>query len=443
VRKAQAVAAMKALLRPTTGAAVNISKRTMMAASISVALTACGQMKTDDNVGLSANLPEQCSSSEIVRIPRPISSIDATLGSFSYAFRFKAPTAGGAPVLVYLPGGPGVTSIDQVPDFLPHGWGYLLTDPRGVGCNALAAIPAGEVADKFYRTEELSADVIAAVQDRRLSNYIVYGLSYGTMLGATVVSDLESRGITAPEAVILEGVVGRALTPSEYLGDEYVRQWNLARQSMYPDVLAELDTAASPYGLTQLEWSNALNNLLLSGPDIVSTVFETLSNQSVASLAKDEVLQQLSAYDKPFLTDPAALAMFHWMMCREAGVKAISMADPLFSHGQLVPNPGDPGSGCDGIPAAPYDSAQHQFSTKVYFFAGDSDPNTPPWQVDYHFQNHEGHAVRVVTERGGHLSLQLNQFLCASDVLTSIAAGGADLGDVLLECPLGVQVDQK
>src|ERR1700733_7179751 len=128
-------------------------------------------------LALATSLPASCAGPEIVRIDRPIAANDPTKGHFSYGFRFKAPTSPGAPVLVYLPGGPGMTSIDTIPTFLPSGWGYLLTDPRGVGCNALAGVPSDDVASVFWRSEELAADSVAAIADRRLDAYVLFGLS--------------------------------------------------------------------------------------------------------------------------------------------------------------------------------------------------------------------------------------------------------------------------
>src|SRR5262249_55735615 len=104
-------------------------------------------------LALAPKLPAQCTGPEVFRIERPIAASDPSRGTFSYGYRFKAPSAAGAPVLVYLPGGPGMTSTDTVPEFLPKGWGYLLTDPRGTGCNTLAQVPDPSVSPLFFRTE--------------------------------------------------------------------------------------------------------------------------------------------------------------------------------------------------------------------------------------------------------------------------------------------------
>src|SRR5262249_11934214 len=66
-------------------------------------------------LAIAATLPAQCTGPEIFRVDRAVATNDPSMGHYAYGFRFKPPTAAGAPVLVYLPGGPGITSIDEVP----------------------------------------------------------------------------------------------------------------------------------------------------------------------------------------------------------------------------------------------------------------------------------------------------------------------------------------
>jgi pimeloyl-ACP methyl ester carboxylesterase len=159
-----------------------------------------GPLSGAPELELAATLPPQCTGPDIHRVERPATLLDPVVGRFSYGYRFKAPTAEGAPVLVYLPGGPGMTSTDTIPTFLPPGWGYLLTDPRGVGCNTLAALPPPAVSSVFFRTSEIAGDVVAAFEDRQLDHYLLYGISYGSILGTVVAHDLESRAVALPIA---------------------------------------------------------------------------------------------------------------------------------------------------------------------------------------------------------------------------------------------------
>jgi pimeloyl-ACP methyl ester carboxylesterase len=400
-----------------------------------------------DAVPLAADLPEHCSSPEVLRIDRPVDKDDASRGRFSYGFRFKAPTTAGAPVLVYLPGGPGSASTTEVPDFLPEGWGYLLTDPRGVGCNTPATLPSEDVSSAFFKTEEIAADVVAAIQSRDLQDYVLFGISYGTMLGTVVAHELEAQKLTAPKAVVLEGVLGRAFT-SEFVAAESIRQWDRIRGVLPADVLEELDTKEEPYGISQDGWSRAIAAFMPAGPAILANQVGALS--TTLGLTEEQragALEGLkaAAQPDPSHSSPGAVELYRQVACREiADTVPASDLDTIFQRGKVVRNMAEDGTKCRGLRLKePFDSAKFQFSTKTFYFIGEDDVATPAWQGAYHFEKHKGSAVRVVTLKAGHNSLEYDQAACAPQLLTSIAAGASDLQAVLATCPKEVQVDSK
>lgn len=397
----------------------------------------------DGTFALAKTLPEQCAGPEIHRVERRVGSgFDAK--RFSYGYRFKAPTVKGAPVLVYLPGGPGSASSEHPPAFLPEGWGYLLTDPRGVGCNTLAAVPGAHDASVFFRTEEIAADVVAAVRAEKLEDYIVYGLSYGTLLGTVVAHDLEQQKLPVPRALVLEGVLGKSFAET-FVGAEYIHQWDRVRGVLPADVLTELDTKAAPYGITAEGWSRALTNFMPRGAVETANTVAALSTTQSAELqatAKSIFTELAEAHPH---TDPGAVELYREVACREiADTVPASDLDVVFAGGKLVRNMAEDGTKCGALHlTAPFDSARYPSSAKVYYFVGADDVATPAWQGQYHFEHHDGHAVLVVTKGAGHNSLQYNQQACASKVMTSVAAGGADLESVLGACPLPVTVSVK
>jgi hypothetical protein len=214
---------------------------------------------------------------------------------------------------------------------------------------------------------------------------------------------------------------------------------------MPADVVAELDTATSPYGFSQLEWSQALSSVLLGGTKILTMLFDALSTSN-PPFVQQEAIAALQPYaDTPELTEPGAVELYRQTACRDLDDTApASNLDPVFSHGQLVRNAAQEGTKCYPFTVTtPYDSAQFPFKTRAYLFVGDSDVAAPPWQGAYQFDTHPGPVVRVITTGGGHLSLQLDQAACASKVLSSIAGGGGDLKTVLASCPNPVTVDAK
>jgi pimeloyl-ACP methyl ester carboxylesterase len=394
-------------------------------------------------LALSNALAEHCSGSEIHRIER-----QAPDGRhFSYGYRFKAPTGRDAPVLVFLPGGPGAGSMDAPPDFLPEGWGYLLTDPRGVGCNTLAETPSGAASSAFFTTKNVADDVIAAIRDRKLDTYVLFGVSYGTALGTTVIHTIEKANDPKPRAVVLEGVLGRAFG-KDFVGGEYLEQWDRVRRSLPADVLTELETRPKPFGLDSLQWSRALMELLPVSPTFVASNLGALSQQrsDVTPETRKEIVALFrESGSAPPLTAPGEVELYRQIACREImDTVPASDLDVVFSKGNLVRNSAEEGTKCAGLKVeTPYDSAKLQFKTPVYYFIGQDDVATPAFQGEYHFAKHEGPATKIVSTGAGHNSLELNQEPCARAVMTSIGGGGTDLDAVLATCPLRVEVARK
>jgi pimeloyl-ACP methyl ester carboxylesterase len=401
-------------------------------------------------LALASGLPDYCSGPEIVRISRPASSADAHAKTFGYGFRYKAPSAPNAPVVVFLPGGPGQGSMADGADFVPADWGYLMTDPRGVGCNTLANVPAGEDAGRFFNTVELTADVVAAIRERGLTNYVLFGVSYGTLLGTSVAHQLEVEHLPAPKAVVLEGVLGKAFgnTDSDFAGENYVAQFERIRSVLPADVLTELDTSPKPFGLTPEEITRAMMGLMPASLQIAATRLYSLSKtaEGITDEMRAESLQVLKQMgDAVQLSSPNEVALYRYIACREImdTVPASDM-DVVFQAGHLVRNKAEEGTKCAELHVTnPFDSAKLQFSAKTYYFLGENDVATPPWQGAYHYEHHQGSAMKVVTSKGGHNSLRFNQDGCASNVMQSIANGGADLETVLSTCPLPVTVEKK
>src|SRR5688572_16628226 len=205
---------------------------------------------------IATNLPEHCKGPEMMRVDRAVATERPELGKFSYGFRFKAPSIPSMPVLVYLPGGPGVTSTEDAPLMLPLGWGYLLTDPRGAGCNTIAALPSPEMMSSFFRTVEIAHDVVAAIKETKLTNYVIVGNSFGTALGTHLAFELEKQKVTAPRGVVLEGVLGRAFH-NDYPGKDFIEQWDHARAELPRDVRAEFEKA-NPYDVPEAKWLEVL-----------------------------------------------------------------------------------------------------------------------------------------------------------------------------------------
>jgi pimeloyl-ACP methyl ester carboxylesterase len=390
-------------------------------------------------------LPEPCAAPEVRRINRPASSEDPTLGRFAYRFVYQPPGTPGAPVLVLLPGGPGDTSMQGPPAFIPPDWGYLLTDPRGTGCNTLKDTPYGPQASGFFRTRELAADVVGALDTLSGQSYVLFGTSYGSVLGQTVAALLQERG-TVVRAVVLEGVFGRAFRPDEFVAAAYIDLWDRLTTLLPDDVRAELRAGPTPYGLDVPTWSRALMALLPDSPSATLQLLAALSPRATPDeAARAAALATIRRRGAERAIPPGRLEMRRRIVCREiADTSPGSGLDLVLMSGALVRNSSDEGTMCGDLrPTTPFDSAALGYDAPVYFFIGEEDVAAPAWQGAYAFDEHLGRATRVIVRGGAHRALTGDLATCAPALLASIAGGGADLEPALAACPATVQVDTK
>lgn len=391
-------------------------------------------------------LPAHCSSPEMHRINRPASLDDPTVGRFAYRFRYKPPAAAGAPVLVNLPGGPGLTSTQTPPGFIPPDWGYLLTDPRGTGCNTLKDTPYGPPASQFFRTSEIAADVVAAIESLAAGqSTVLFGTSYGSVVGQTAAALLEARGVAA-RAVVLEGVLGRAFRADEFIGAAYIDQWDRVQGLLPDDVRAQLGGSPTPYGLDAMTWSRALVDMLPDSPATTLQLLAALSprvdpDEAVRATIVDRIRKR--GADNP--VPPGRRELHRHITCREiADTAPDNGLIVVFMSGLLVRNSADEGTLCrDLLLTSPFDSAAIGYAAPVYTFVGDDDVAAPAWQASYAFDQHQGRATRLSVRGGGHRALTGDLGACAPALLASIAAGGANLAQVLAACPATVQLDAK
>src|SRR6185369_4262394 len=179
------------------------------------------------------------------------------------------------------------------------------------------------------------------------------------------------------------------------------------------------------------------------GPAALEPMLSLLSKDNPIDGARSTIIDQLRELSKPFDRAPGTVEMYKQVACRELFPGTPDAAlDLHFVHGHLIEeHPGEATMCAPGVElTAPFDSAKLQFSAKLYDFIGEDDVECTLAQGNYHFEHHQGPAVRIVTLKGGHASLQVNQAACASEILESIAQGGDDLETVLSLCPSNVEV---
>jgi pimeloyl-ACP methyl ester carboxylesterase len=120
-------------------------------------------------------MPNGCNGPEIVRFERPV--VPGQPKTFSYAVQVHHGADADSPFIVFMPGGPGYTTINTIPLELLPGLNYVLTDQRSTGCN----VADDNWPDAALTTDILAEDVADAVVRLNLKNYVLFDHSFGTV----------------------------------------------------------------------------------------------------------------------------------------------------------------------------------------------------------------------------------------------------------------------
>lgn len=402
-------------------------------------LTACAVADESDLDGPGGGKSDgaaTCATSEVRRIERPVIPGASKSKKFSYAFRVSPGTDPNAPTVIYLPGGPGQTSIEGARENLsvPARYTVVFTDPRGVGCNAPAQ--GEQFPDEFFTSANLASDVVAIVKELKPSSYMLYGISYGTLLGTTTAGQLDAAKVAPPIAVVLEGVVTRAFAPGEEAA-EYSRQWAAALARQTPEVRSQFMGDTLPLGLTGEEWGGAIAQWLSMG---MMTGTGNLLDLHLAALAPGQPqttydavkmgVQQYAAGAAHSSHAPQMLHLFERVGCREITETNFDLF--RLAAGKLEPV----GDVCSRFPLSnPFHAADHPVRSPLFYLNGERDPNTP------HAIAKEHVTAQPQTERafisvpdGGHNPFMLSLGDCAPALWSAFEARGAGLEEALATC---------
>jgi pimeloyl-ACP methyl ester carboxylesterase len=135
-----------------------------------------------------------------------------------YRYRVFESARPNATTVIVVPGGPGTSIMGMTPDdafaigAIPSDqFRIIYTDARGSGCNTY---PLEAVQPGMYRSEELARDILAVVQHEQLSDYLLYGASFGTVTTTIATALAPQLSIAPPQRLVLEGAVGTRLPRS-------------------------------------------------------------------------------------------------------------------------------------------------------------------------------------------------------------------------------------
>jgi pimeloyl-ACP methyl ester carboxylesterase len=389
-----------------------------------------------------SRLPEVCRSSEIVTLERPRSSVDGSRGTFKYRVWFRKPASEGLPTVVHVPGGPGSTSIGHEQAWVPPSYGLVTTDPRGVGCNLTSNVDA----DSFYRTSEFANDVVAAIADLRtkgMGPFVLHGHSYGTVLATHIAHRLAEPDQPKPEAVVLEGVVARAFT-NEWMAASYVDEWKLQKASLSPAVRSAL-REPQPLGYDGKVWGNFFMVVTSQlGPDAMQNSFKLLEPDDAGNPIPENIEKLkalIEALGKIEVATGPALVLQKNVACHElTSDLPEDNVDVVLEDGEITKAP-DVGTLCRGLEIErPFHVRDHLYPFRTYYFLGEHDTATPPWQGKLHFDTlTTADRVEVVVKGAGHLPLSRHLDPCGPSLVEAIAAGKG-FGDALDACGAPVDV---
>lgn len=156
--------------------------------------------------------------SKVRRVFIPLSGKEKSFDEFKYMTFPKKNFDPNKFTLVYIPGGPGgavsyapgeIFSLKQLPADIQ----FLFLDLRGTGIN----LELGEEDPKNLSTAKSVDDIIEVLKHARLSNYVIWGNSYGTIVATQLTHRLEAIQFNQmPKATVLEGTFGKAYAYSKH-----------------------------------------------------------------------------------------------------------------------------------------------------------------------------------------------------------------------------------
>ena len=336
-----------------------------------------------------------------------------------------------APTIVYLPGGPGSGSINSGKTF-PEVYNVVFIDPRGTGCNFK---DSNDFSPSFFSTDFVTNDIVALIKHLKLTNYIIYGHSYGTILATYTVKKVEEDNeIVKPRGVLLEGVVGKAWETwkkrEEYRAEVATRFIN--ENTNVKTLLS--DPSNLPFGYRaeywgyKLEYAGRIWNYRLQE---MNDLFNFLNGNNVDIHTKEQF--QSSYEDFEFQFNEAKQTeldfLFKQVACTELSeVIDIGKRIPILDNGSIKMvehhRSHEFNDQCLDVktPYRPYDSKKLQIQSPIIYVNGETDTATPVWSARYHFDNQAMTSKKTFIEvsKGGHYPIKYMPLVCKSKFFENI-----------------------
>lgn len=360
-----------------------------------------------------------CPGDRVLAVDRPLSEAGKT---FSYSFEYSCKDAT-LPTIIHIPGGPGEASIGTA-TFARMNANIIRTDPRGVGKNANYWKAGGT--DQETTTESIADDIVALIEDQKLTDYSLHGISFGTAVATVVASKLEKKGSKyLPKAVILEGVVGRAAKDNEQI-ESSKKLFNEIKSEAGFCLTCKLDKLQPR--LSKIQIGNFVDTIQSAGKDSAIRILK--------SMPEDKMVQSGKKFETIF--DANQKRLHKAVACREFFKDGIT--DTLYQNGELAKSPGGT---CDTKELShPFDSADWQTHAKIYYVVGSKDSFTPPNLARYHFENQKSSNKTVLcVKNGGHSPIDFNIARCSQTLVGKMISNSPIMDSDLARCESRVKLD--
>ena len=353
--------------------------------------------------------------------------------TFTYYYE-QIITDASLPTIVYLTGGPGGSQIGNIYEF--H-YNYIEIDPRGLGCNFGSKSDFDLDALTSWQT---AMDVVEVIRAVGLKDYVIYGVSYGTLLGTVLAHELEqAQGLTPPKAVVLDGVLGHSIRSYVDYYDAHIAQWTKLTsaeptiKSMFSSVSLPLSASAQVWGSYLIgigeQYEQARSDLLALESELPAFTASGTIGPTVKKF--QDLFQDIGSRAYEARYNDYQL-VFTSVGCQEIFTSWKNSAFQVNPDSSItiIPDANAPQDDqCAGIQFShPYDSAAYQVSAPIYYFQGDVDPSTPLALAQYH-ADHQSHSAAkrfTLVKDGGH-DIMGDGYLeaCMNGVWSAIMSQGA------------------
>ncbi len=356
-------------------------------------------------------------------------------------------------VLIYLPGGPGGTSINNFADpavknlylrrGIPESIPWIMIDPRTSGCNR-----GGEelYPDDSLTSEHLAHDVLTVVESLKLKKYILYGHSYGSQSATYIAGLAPYRKLPSPHAIFLSGVMGRGEADGSFsIPSQKILEWELLKAQLSPKVNAILQQE-KPLGFEPWQWNSFISSALYEGVTLIKGQMRNYYLDLLQTLDSEdpEVIKLLLKEFGPNSQPRIGFSEFSDRLFRKVDCHEYSPADggTYFSQGKLFFDKED--DPCEGENFdRPYDSAKFRIESPIYYLSGTNDPAAPYVGARYHFENQTSSRRNFISvEGGGHVNIGQILRDCKDELWATIFQQ-KDLDQVIPNCGAQVKLEIK